>query len=218
MGGPRCPEGVLQRVRGQTQVGHEIGVEAGGAVGGLLGGHAQIPGDVGQVAMEEEGAVEQEETAFAALGVARELPVAEHQVRVAGDAHGRREQRLQGRALALHDELVRAADGMERAALALREDQGVIEAARALEHGAAAAAPAVNRHAVRRACGQIGLRGGAVGVAEHHEPADRLPKAQEAGQPAGFGQVEEGFVRREVGRWRPLGLVEVFHCQNLSRV
>ncbi len=108
--------------RRQMEVCEEILVGAVAAVRRLLGRHTQSLFDEGEVEVEEERAVEEQEQASAALRVARELGSLEGQVGVTLDEDFATEQWVQGIAVAVHDERVGFGDVREgRIALDFQE-------------------------------------------------------------------------------------------------
>ncbi len=119
---------------------------------------------------------------------------------------------LQGQLLALEDELVGAGDGLEGAAVRDAEDEGVIEAAGALEDGATTAAAPEDADLAVAADGEVGFERGLVGVAEDHEGFGWLPEAEDFVLGAFFAQVEEGLVAGQVFGRGGEGEVDIFHC------
>jgi hypothetical protein len=195
---PGFAQGGLEGGGGQLQVQKEIGVRAFRAVAGLTRRHGQGVLDQGNVEVEQEGAVKDEELALAPLGVAGELDAAQGEVGMALALDRGPEQRGQGGLVAFQNGLVGGGDAAERPGAVEAQDQRVVEDARALQDGAAAGATAQDRDRVGPAEGQVHLPGGLVGVAYDDEVLRRLPEAEQVAGPAGFTEVEQRLVAGEV--------------------
>jgi len=155
--------------------------------------------------------VEEQEQATAALRVARELGSLERQVGVTLDEDLATEQRVQGIAVAVHNERVGFGDVREgRIALDFQE-QRVVEAARPLQDCPAATAAAQHRDAEALAGIEIHFGAGLVRIAEYGEVLARLPEAKDFIGESLFAPVEERLVAREILLRSLQGSVQVFH-------
>ena len=210
-GVPGFAEGGFKGVRGEVDVDEEVRVGAVEAIARLAGGQGEGFFDEAEVEVEEEGAVEEEAAAVAALGVAGELESANGEVGLALPLDGGHEERGQGVAEAFEDEAVGGGDAVEGAGVGDAEDQGVVEDAGALQDGAAAGAAAQDGDGVLLTEGEVGFGGGLVGVAEDNEVAGQGPEAEEFVALAGFAEVEEDLVAGEVFLGRREGEVAEVH-------
>ena len=138
---------------------------------------------------------------FAALRVAGKFPIVHREVGVAVDFYAASQNIFQCEAMAFHDELVRPLNGGERAGVVERQGEGVVQAAGALQHGAAAAAPAQDRNPRRLARRPVDLGCDAVRVTHDDEMFACFPEAQRP-DAAVLAEVQQRLVARQIFRRR----------------
>ena len=105
-----------------------------------------------------------------------------------------RQQARERITLARHDELIRAADGCQRGVRVKIQDDGIVQAAWALQHGAASAASTQNGDAALMTSFDVNFLRNLICVAEYDEGPGRFPKQQHSRSTCGFGLVEQCFV------------------------
>ena len=93
--------------------------------------------DQGNVQVQEEGAVEDEEAAAAALGVAGELEAADGQVSMALPLNLRSDERGQRGLVSFENKLVGGGDAVERACVVETQHQRIVQDAWPLQDGPA---------------------------------------------------------------------------------
>lgn len=159
--------------------------------------------------------MEEDVAAPAALGVAREFEVAQGEIADAlhvgaGDAAAG-----EGAGDGGENKLIGAVDGIEAVGVAqfAIEHEGVIEAAGALENGAAPAAAAQHGDAVEHTGGRVYICAGGAAGAEDDEMSGAFPQAK-ALTVVVLGEFEEGFFEGEVFFGGGEGEVEVEHGFN----
>ena len=178
----------------------EFSVRAVVPVVGLTRGHREEPLDAGDVEIQQETAVKKQVPAFAALGVAGKFAVATRQIAVATHFGAQRVR------VTLHDGRIGVVDrGVDR------QDQGIVEAAGALQHSAATGATPQYRYAVPPGTWQIRFGAGFVGVTEHDEMLPGFPEPQNAIAAIGFAPVEQRLVAGEVFFGSGQRQVQQFH-------
>lgn len=142
--------------------------------------------------MEEDGAL------FAALGVAGEFYCVDGEVGEALDGEFAWNDGCEGGVDLLHDEHVGGGDGAEFFAGSDGEYQGIVQAAGALEDGAAAGGASQDRNAEFAATLLVNFIGQLFAETKDDRMLRRFPEGEEAGVVGMvFAMVEEGFLGGE---------------------
>lgn len=195
--------------RGDLQVFDERRMRPIGSVGGSAGRGEQDPLDQVQVEMQEEGAVEEQVGAGSFLGIAGELAAGAGEVGDALEAQGLTEESGEGVAVAAEDPAVGAGDAGQIGVVVQGQDQGIVEAAGALEYGATAAATAQDRQAKALTGLEIYFGGGGIGAAEHDERAGGFPTAQHLAVRLLGAPFEQGLVQRQICLGQGAGVIQI---------
>src|SRR5581483_4609937 len=209
------PPGASQRLAQararDIEVDDELRVRPRRAISRLPRRHAQAGFDQRQIEIQQEGSVHQHEARLALLRVARELAPGQSQIADALDARPGACQRADAVAMPFQDQAKSIADGFEPVRGAV-QNQRVIQTARSLHHGAAAAHAPQHRNLAPRAGLAIDFRGDPVRVAEHDEIIFRFPDAQRfALENVRFVGFEQRFIAGEIGARIGKTVIEIFH-------
>ncbi len=148
---------------------------------------------------KEKRSVKQKPAALSALGVPGEFKIVTGEIGVSGGDHRLAEQRFAGGLVTFHDEAVGFGDGGGRADQVEWKDEGIVEAAGALEDRAAAAAPAQDRDPQRITAIEVNLVRQACGVADDDERNGGFPEAENPGPAVGLAFLQHGLFPSEVG-------------------
>ncbi|MGA3285506.1 MAG: hypothetical protein ABSD57_13750 [Verrucomicrobiota bacterium] len=143
---------------------------------------------------------------FAPLRVAGEFQIADAKVSVAanGDFGSRNSRpgfgvkRFNRRTVTFHDESVCRGDAVKRAVFRDFQNERVVEATGALQHGAAAGTTAVNGNSFHFASRHIDCDASFVGIANDGKMFARFPKAENFLTCASFTPVEQRLVARKI--------------------
>ena len=193
-GVPGLLEGLDEGGAVHLDIAEEVAVRAVAAVFGLLGGFLEGLGDEVEVEVDEKGAVEENGAFFAALGVAGEFYGVDGEVGVPLDGELARNDGCEGGVDLLHDEDVGCGDGVEFVAGFDGENQGIVQAAGALEDGAAAGGASEDGNPEFAAAVLMDFVGQLFAEAQYDSILGRFPKGEEAGMVGVvFAEVEEGF-------------------------
>ncbi len=200
--GPPGLDGGADGLRVEADVGHEFQVVAGGTVAGLCGREGEPARDERQFEVVEECAVEEQGGSLPALGVSGELAAVDGEVGVAFDGHVASKEPRECAALTFHDPAVGTGDGFEIRVERDGEGEPVVEAAGALDDGAASAAAAIDRDAVPLACVDVDLACDGLAVADDDPRLGGFPEPEQARAAVFVDVVERGFVEGEQLRRR----------------
>lgn len=200
-------DGSSQGKRVEAGVGDEFQVVAGGSVAGLCGGEGEPAGDERKFEVMEARAVEEEGGPLSALGVAGELAAVDGEVRVAFHGDLAWEEGGEGLALTFHDPAVGAGDGFEFRVESDGQREPVVQAAGALDDGAAPAATAEDVDAVALAGVDVNLAGDGLAVPDDDPVCGGFPEPEKAGAAVFVDVVERSFVEGEevLGRVQATG-------------
>jgi hypothetical protein len=162
------------------EVSHERGVRTPLSVTGLGRGHGETLLHHGEVQIEQYGPMEQKVLLQSSLSVAGTFTVPDSQIALSPGFNGLTEQSLQREALPLKHNRRCPRNGGERTVTRDRKHKGVVEAARTLQDGPAAAVSPQNRDVPGATRFQVYFRSDTVGIPKHHEVAPRLPEPEES--------------------------------------
>jgi hypothetical protein len=122
-------------------------------------------------------------------------------------------QRLDCRAIALHDESVRFRNAVQWIAPFELQHKCVIQTARPLQHSAAAGTSSQNRRVAAFASSYVHFGFDLVRVSDNNEMFSRLPESQHVAACACFSRVEQCFVAGEIFCRCGQGQVQIFHYE-----
>ncbi len=195
---PSLAECVFHIGRIEVKIGHELFMRPVGPIFRWARWEVQELGDLCEVEIEEKGPVKQKVMTESALGVSGDFVVTEGQVRVASDAYLALENAGERRGVPFHDQAVRSVDGGERSLRLDLQNQGIVQAARALEHGAPTAAATEDRQPVLFAGFRENFPAHLASHSQYHEGQGRRPESQSFACPALLCFQQQGFIQCEV--------------------
>ncbi len=144
--------------------------------------------------------MEDQESFFSPLSIARKLEAAQGEIALALQSNGRLENGSKRFDVTFKNELVGSWDAMEGAGDIGAQDERIIEGTRTLEDRSASRAATKNWNRILLAERQIDFGAGAVGVAEDDKILRRFPKAEKFAAETVFAEIEQGFVAGEIFR------------------
>jgi len=128
--------------------------------------------------MQQECAVNQHILTFAILRVAGKLSVAEGEIALTFDRHRSGGQRIQRASMTVENKIEDCLDAVAGKTV-LPKNQRIVQTARPLHYGSAAATTAQYRNGIRSAGGTLDFITPFIAVAEHDKILVRLPDAQQ---------------------------------------
>ena len=166
---PRLAQRVLDGDAGERGVGEKLAVRSAMPVLRLARRHRQDALDEFDVEVEQKRSVKEQAVFFPALGVAGNFQVGQREIADAANFKRVAENRAERVVVALEDVVVGLGDAGKRTGFGDAEDEREIQAAGALDDGAAAGAAAQDRHAGALRGVEMNFGRGLVGVAEDDE-------------------------------------------------